>query len=73
MDRSFQRNDTSFVLFVEFQENSQRVWSDGRPIGLQLWGPPHSPPSLSGHTETTGEELTFLHRTMTGPYFFIIP
>ena len=32
------------------QVNSIWRWSDGRPVGMQLWAPPHSLPKLTGRS-----------------------
>ena len=38
------------ATYFFFQVNGTFQWSDGSPVGLQLWGPPYSLPLFTGES-----------------------
>ena len=38
------------IVLYFFQAKGTWKWSDGRPVGMTLWGPPFSPPLPTGRS-----------------------
>ena len=43
------------IIVCFFQDFNKFEWSDGRPVGIQMWGSPYSPP------QPTGQSCMFVH------------